>query len=533
MKKLLKTTLLLLLCLAMLLSVAACKGKETKSESSKTESVESTESDTESADETESGGEGEESQTETSGGTANNGDQPNNGGGTNPGVTDKAPKYNTFKTAAGSVMPKIDSVKGKKVTLLAVAYDHFKKGGSAYNYLQNYYGITVEQTEVSGTVMNEKYTQAILSGKPYDLVVDIDGYPNLVAQGMMVPLDNTIDFTLPELAKRKALFDRYEYGGKKYYLPWVTNPYSLIFFNKSMFEDANLDLDGDGKKGDTPESLFAAGKWNLDTFKAAAEKMTKRDGSNNVTQYGLLSRDFHDAKIVYSSGEGLLKTSGSGLVNNLGNVNYSRIYTMYVDMVNKQKIVKRGNEDVYADFDNNKGAMIYAPSFCTSGDYWSTIFAKQNVGIAPIPKDPSSSTYYVPGICIGFFVSKGGLGIGKDGKGTLNKDLLNAFINSAIVSENEKGTKGNKTYEDTREAFVKKWGAKNTKFTNAWYDSYMDSLRKMESTTYFIDPYERVLDINEKMLGVMLGLNGAAPKDFNSTAKQNEGAMNTAIKNLK
>ena len=63
----------------------------------------------------------------------------------------------------------------------------------------------------------------------------------------------------------------YSIGGKLYSMPWnISTP--LLYYNKDAFREAGLD----------PEKP----PQTLDEIRAAAEKLTKKDGSGNVTKYG-------------------------------------------------------------------------------------------------------------------------------------------------------------------------------------------------------------------------------------------------------
>jgi sn-glycerol 3-phosphate transport system substrate-binding protein len=63
----------------------------------------------------------------------------------------------------------------------------------------------------------------------------------------------------------------YSIGGKLYSMPWnISTP--LLYYNKDAFREAGLD----------PEKP----PQTLDQIRAAAEKLTKKDGSGNITQYG-------------------------------------------------------------------------------------------------------------------------------------------------------------------------------------------------------------------------------------------------------
>lgn len=439
-----------------------------------------------------------------------------------------APKYATFKNSSGNVMAKIDTVKGKTISLLCVDYAQFDPDGAVNVYLKKYYGVTVKQTRVANNNVPTEFTTAYLSGKPYDLVTDTQVFPQFVTQNVIEPVTNRVDFTIPVIAKYKSIFDAYSYAGYNFFLPWVYNPHALIYFNKEIFEDAHLDLDGDGKKGDDPYSLFKAGKWTWSVFKEAAKKTHRVSTTGEVKTYGLLARNWTDSKMVYISGQHLTKERNGKLVSNLGNSDFQTIFTEYVALLNDSKVAKRGDDAIYNTFNNGDAAMLYGPSYMTKGDYFSTIFAKQNVGLAPLPKYENSEAYNVPGICYGFWISKGGF----KRNGKFDVDLLNAFLNAAILEEEERGQKGSEVYNMLRDEFVKKWSAKNRKFTNSWYDAYSDIQRSFfDATIPFVEPYDECINISQ-VLDVMTGWGDQPPGTFSAAVNQFEGELQKQLDDL-
>lgn len=62
-----------------------------------------------------------------------------------------------------------------------------------------------------------------------------------------------------------------KYAGKLYGLPWIAQPV-VLYYNPDMFQKAGIN---------PPDE-----SWTWDTFKDAARKLTIKDASGNVTQYG-------------------------------------------------------------------------------------------------------------------------------------------------------------------------------------------------------------------------------------------------------
>ena len=61
------------------------------------------------------------------------------------------------------------------------------------------------------------------------------------------------------------------YAGKLYSLPWIAQPV-MLYYNPDMFQKAGIN---------PPDE-----SWTWDTFKEAAKKLTIKDASGNITQYG-------------------------------------------------------------------------------------------------------------------------------------------------------------------------------------------------------------------------------------------------------
>ena len=539
MKKNIAKLMALLLCVALLFSLVACGGKTLENSSSDAITDSSVSSEPINSDPmTSDGVSNTDSSADTSTTTGENKTSKittttkyvpptAQSGYTTP------PSYKTTKTDAGTVIPKIDNVKGKTLSLLCVHYSQFEDGGSANLYMEKYYGIKVKQTMVTQETMQDEIAKSILSDQPFDLVAsDTQIFPNLVAQGVMEPLDNCIDYSTPMMSKLKSVYESHAFRGKHYTIPWVVGQAANLFYNIEMFEDAYLDLDGDGKKGDTPYSMYQNGTWTWENFLKAAKEMTVTDKNGKVMTYGLASRAWTDHQLMYITGESIVKESGKKLVSNLSSSNFQRIYSDYTSLILDSKVVSRGGDaDSYGMFDKGSAAMLLAPSHCASGSYFSKIFKSQNVGIAPMPKDSKSSTYYVPGVSVSFYVLLGGFGAKETGK--VDRDLLNAFIHASLASESEKSNTNSEAYKKTRDEFVSKWSKENKKFNNAWYDEWSKTMNSISvnggKITHYVDPYNASIDVNGLILEKMLGVTSPAPITFSAAANEAVGQLNTVL----
>src|SRR5512135_236810 len=85
-----------------------------------------------------------------------------------------------------------------------------------------------------------------------------------IAKLSSMPAANLDDYYPGSLAVAK-------YAGKLYSLPWIAQPV-VLYYNPAMFQKAGIN---------PPDE-----SWTWDTFKEAAKKLTIKDASGNVTQYG-------------------------------------------------------------------------------------------------------------------------------------------------------------------------------------------------------------------------------------------------------
>ncbi len=108
-------------------------------------------------------------------------------------------------------------------------------------------------------------------GNAYDVYgTAIETFRTFEIRGLFLPLDDYIAKNPGYSDFDPSLFKYSSYNGKTYFIPIGWNNI-MINYNRALFSDAGVDYPKD---------------WTWDQFREVAKKLTKRDASGNVTQYG-------------------------------------------------------------------------------------------------------------------------------------------------------------------------------------------------------------------------------------------------------
>ncbi len=112
--------------------------------------------------------------------------------------------------------------------------------------------------------------------------------PSMLSEGFfldMAPLlDGDPDFNREDFFP--GILDQYTQDGKVYGIP-TRSSYALVFYNKTLFDEAGLDY---------PEA-----GWTWDDMLANAQALTKRSG-DEVTQWGVVMQNFGHLSVILSQG---------------------------------------------------------------------------------------------------------------------------------------------------------------------------------------------------------------------------------------
>lgn len=135
-------------------------------------------------------------------------------------------------------------------------------------------GIKVTFEPVPGDGYATKLTTSLAAGQAPDVFLIGEGdYFKYVDKGVVEPLDEYIsqDSSFKTDMFQQDLLNMGKIGGKLYYLPKDFNPLAL-WYNKRMFDAAKIPYPTDD--------------WTWDNMISAAKKLTQKDGSGRIKEFG-------------------------------------------------------------------------------------------------------------------------------------------------------------------------------------------------------------------------------------------------------
>jgi sn-glycerol 3-phosphate transport system substrate-binding protein len=222
-----------------------------------------------------------------------------------------------------------------------------------------------------------KALTAVKSGEPpvMSILLSTDMF-TLIDEDAIVPFDQFIK-TPEDQAWLKSFYPAFmensQTGGKTWGIPFQRSTI-VLYYNKEMFKEAGLD----------PNK--APGTW--DEMREYAQKLTKRDASGRVTQWGV---QIPSSGFPYWLFQGLAIEAGANLMNQAGTETYYdkpeviEALRYWVDLVNKYKVHPEGIVEwgtTPKDFFERKVAMIWT----TTGNLTNVKNnAKFDFGVAMLP----------------------------------------------------------------------------------------------------------------------------------------------------
>ncbi len=222
-----------------------------------------------------------------------------------------------------------------------------------------------------------KALTAAKSGDPpvTSILLSTDMY-TLIDEGAIVPFDELVK-TADDKAWLKSFYPAFmensQTGGKTWGIPFQRSTV-VLYYNKDAFKEAGLDPNH-------PPATWAE-------MTADAEKLTKRDASGKVTQWGV---EIPSSGFPYWLFQGLAIENGANLMNAAGTEVYFDkpevvgALQYWVDLVNKYKVHPPGIVDwgtTPKDFFERKVAMMWT----TTGNLTNVrANAKFDFGVAMLP----------------------------------------------------------------------------------------------------------------------------------------------------
>ncbi len=132
---------------------------------------------------------------------------------------------------------------------------------------------------------------------------EINYYPYGVYKNLFQPVDDLFNFEADDWADYKEVIDMFEWGGKNYCPIMDLNVSSILWYRKSVVEEAGFD---------DPWELFEKGEWTWDKFLEMCRKFT--DAENKIWAID----GYHMAdNLLLTTGTPLVSLEDGKLVSNL------------------------------------------------------------------------------------------------------------------------------------------------------------------------------------------------------------------------
>lgn len=253
------------------------------------------------------------------------------------------------------------------------------------------------------------------TGRPADVYgTAIETFQAFSSRGLFLPLNDFVKENQGFSDFAPSLFDQASYKGNINYIPIGWNNI-MINYNRDLFDKAGVAYPKDGR-------------WTWDEFRETAKKLTIKDSSGNVTQFGyeVPNQNFFIAPWFFSNNTSTLKDDWSG--SNMLDPKVAESLQFLHDLIHVDGVSPIPGKDMMDNqFMAGQIAMI-------SRGHWIIQAAKTNklnMDVAVPPSKLSENTV------IGF----GGYAISKD---TKYADLAKALVLELTSEETQKeeGEKG-------------------------------------------------------------------------------------------
>jgi ABC-type glycerol-3-phosphate transport system substrate-binding protein len=229
-----------------------------------------------------------------------------------------------------------------------------------------------------------KILTRMAAGDPIDVIFSqADQFPMFYTKGYVQPLDGYVDFKKDYL-NYGAMSKGGMFGGKIFIASAQTNSHTWgVIYNKDYMEEQGID------ESQQPLALYLAGKWNWDSFRDLAKKLTlDTDGDGKINTYGAGS--WENIIWAYSNNTSLATLDSKGKI--ILNFSDPRLTEAFMFM---QGGVKEGW--YITDFNAtdqgilNRGIAMYVESEYRTPDKTRNPDVKDSFGFVPLPYGPGNA----------------------------------------------------------------------------------------------------------------------------------------------
>ena len=182
-------------------------------------------------------------------------------------------------------------------------------------------------------------------------------------------------------------------NGKVLAAPEVNANY-MVWFNKTIFEEYGVE---------DPLSLWNKGQWTKDNFDNICKKLTVKEGGNtSIYGFGFDHVWFHDVFAMYDTNFAIF--NGKNYVSNTDDPKIADAMSYVTNMNTVQKVWCDMNK-ANAYFASGKLAMLYYGNWLTMTEPYRTMGAQGKIDFVPVPENTATGLgprqdYYIEGHAI-------------------------------------------------------------------------------------------------------------------------------------
>jgi multiple sugar transport system substrate-binding protein len=278
--------------------------------------------------------------------------------------------------ASGSPPPTSGTVSGTLTFFFGGAPDEVKTRQKVIDAFTAKFPKVTVKTKVAGSDPLQELLTACVGGSCPDVMMAWELlYPALAKRNVYLDLGPLIKAdsafsqqVVPDYSS--VLLNTFKFSDRQVALP---EQFAGIFlyYNRKLFEQAGVPV---------PSADWKDTAWNYDAFLSAAQKLTKRDASGKVTQWGFVDvwAPFLSAHVfAANNGVDWMSPAINPKKTNIGDPRFVKGLQLYADLINKYKVSptseQTGSVSTFDLFTSGKAAMAltghwFYPAFSGAKD---------------------------------------------------------------------------------------------------------------------------------------------------------------------
>lgn len=286
-------------------------------------------------------------------------------------------------------------------------YDPFHATGSgntkalSLELFEEKYDGVIEYIPTEWSKRFDDLSVKIIGGDGIDFIAggDLDSFPNCVTNGMLVPIDDYVDFDSELWSRVKDLNDQFVLNNKHYLIATSATEGQVVYYNRQTIEAFGLD---------DPADLLEEGNWTWDTFKQELLEFCDADES----RYGL-DGWFNEKPLMMTSGAPALTIKDGKLADNFYSVELERAMNFQRELFDNGLILDKNltGWKVHNEYIGEGSEIFYISGLyeiSSAPEIWTPVFGEaEDVMFVPIPKDPTADEYYLPAGLEAYMLCKG------------------------------------------------------------------------------------------------------------------------------